>query len=535
MFAFFRLAAVSPGRQRAFRVLLTAHLVVLAACIFLAELGRMSVMLIGQTLLVTGIIEGALLVGWRLAQMPKSQALEFILVSPLQAPMALLAEALVGLTRLAMITLAGLPLLLIMLEAPLSSARGPGFLTMAHLPWLLLQPFLWGAVTGLSLTAWAYESDPVRRWGERIVLTMIVAYLVVGVLAGENLRQWLAYLGTDAEMALMLAFRWFHEANPFGVMKLAMERPPGAMLERQTILAVMGLTTLVLLLIRTACRLKGHFHDLHYRPVILNDGQHRTPPGDHPLSWWAVKRVTKYSGRINLWLAGGFCILYSVYIVNQANWPPWLGRQAFEIFDRLGGIPALSTALVLLAAVPAAFQYGLWDSNIQDRCRRLELLLLTEFDALDYWEAAAAAAWKRGKGYAAIAVVLWTAGLMAGQVSLVQMLAGLTAATMLWALYFAVGFWAFMRGQQANVLGLVLTLGLPLLTYLLHQMRVPDLAALLPPGSVYQATADWSDWLVGPFLGGVFALAIGRWSLAHCDRQLRCWYDANQGKVASGA
>ncbi len=535
MFAFFTLAAVSPGRQHSFRVLLIGHIFMLTCCIFLAGLGRMSAMFVGQTLLVAGIIEGALLIGWRLAQMPKSQALEFLLVSPLQAPFVLLAEALVGLARLAMITLAGLPLLLLLADLPLASSRSSGIVLMDDIPWLLLQPFLWGAVTGIGLTAWAYEGDLVRRWGERFMITMIVAYLAVGVLAGENLRKWLSWLPAGAEQSFMRGFRWFHEANPFGVMKLAMENPPWAMLERQTILAGMGLATIVLLLTRTAYRLKGHFHDLHYRPALLNDGKWRTAPGDHPLSWWAVKRVTKYSGRINLWLAGGFCILYSFYIVNQEHWPSWLGRQAFEIFDRLGGIPTLSTALVLLAAVPAAFQYGLWDSNVQDRCRRLELLLLTDFDALDYWEAACAAAWKRGKGYLVIAVVLWTAGVISGQVSVLQMLTGLTAATVLWALYFSIGFWAFMRGHQANVLGLVLTLGLPLLTYMLFQMHAPALAGLLPPGGVYQATADWPTWLFGPFIIGVLALAIGRWSLAHCDRQLRSWYDSNQGRAASGA
>ena len=163
MHAFFILAAVSPSRQHSFRVLLTGHIVVLAGCIFLAGSGRSSAMFLGQTLLIAGIIEGALLVGWRLSQMPKSQALEFMLVSPLQAPFVLLAEALVGLTRLALITLAGLPLLILMVEMPRSVLNGPAILLADDIPWLLIQPFLWGAVTGLGLTAWAYESDPVRR------------------------------------------------------------------------------------------------------------------------------------------------------------------------------------------------------------------------------------------------------------------------------------------------------------------------------------------------------------------------------------
>ena len=84
----------------------------------------------------------------------------------------------------------------------------------------------------------------------------------------------------------------------------------------------------------------------------------------------------------------------------------------------MGGVPGLATALVVLAAVPAAFQYGLWDSNTQDRCRRLELLLMTELGARDYWSAAAAAAWKRGRGYFFVALVLWLAGAIAGKITL---------------------------------------------------------------------------------------------------------------------
>src|SRR5437868_9081876 len=103
-------------------------------------------------------------------------------------------------------------------------------------------------------------------------------------------------------------------------------------------------------------------------------------------------------------------------------------RVAFLVFERQsGGIPCLAAALVVLAAVPAAFQYGLWDSNTQDRCRRLELLLLTRLGARDYWEAAAAAAWRRGRGYFAVAALLWLAAVVAGQVTWAQGLAALGA------------------------------------------------------------------------------------------------------------
>src|SRR5207244_1762061 len=54
-------------------------------------------------------------------------------------------------------------------------------------------------------------------------------------------------------------------------------------------------------------------HDEQYRPVLVNNDVPRQPVGDEPLTWWAVKRVSRYAGRINVWLAGGFGILYAAY------------------------------------------------------------------------------------------------------------------------------------------------------------------------------------------------------------------------------
>ena len=527
MFApFFALAAVSPNRQWSFRVMVGFHVLLVAAGVAFGGAGKHSAVLLGQALLVAGIVEGALLIGWRLTQMPKSQALEFLLVSPLRPPMVLFGEAMVGLARLGLVTLSGLPLLLVMVES--------GTLLADDVPGLLLLPLTWGAFTGFCLTAWAYEGQRVQRWGERFMMAMIVFYLVVGLLAGENLRTWLAFLPPDLARWIFAGFRFFHEFNPFGVMKYAMENPPWITWERELAVCLAGLILAGLALLRSATRLKGHFHDRHYRPVLLADEGRRLSPGDRPLAWWAVKRVTEYSGRINLWLAGGFAIMYAIFTVAQDAWPSWLGREAFAIFDRMGGIPVLTTAMVLLGAVPAAFQYGLWDSNSQDRCRRLELLLLTPLDAFAYWDAACAAAWKRGKGYLLIALLLWWAGLVAGKVTLLQFAVGMTAGTALWGLYFAVGFWAFTRGHQANMLGLTLTLGMALLTFVLYQLHEPMLAGLLPPGSVYQATAQQTAWpaLIGAFLAGGMALGVGRWSLAHCDRDLRRWYDSHHGNMA---
>src|SRR5262249_53622262 len=159
-----------------------------------------------------------------------------------------------------------------------------------------------------------------------------------------------------------------------------------------------------LLMWRGACRLQGHFHERHYEPAKDVSGEKRPAVGNQPLSWWAVKRVTEYSGRINLYLAGGFCLLYALYVLAGDPWPVWMGRRIFQMCDMAGGAAILGAALVVLAAVPAAFQYGLWDSSVQDRCRRLELLLLTNLQPRDYWDAAASAAWVRGRGYFLTAV-----------------------------------------------------------------------------------------------------------------------------------
>ena len=528
MLPFFTLAALSPSRQRTFRTLMIAHLTALGITAIGLHFLKASLrpLAVGNVLLIAGIIEGALLIGWRLSQLPKSQALEFLLVSPLRPARVLLAEALVGLTRLAFVTLSGVPILLLLVLQ--------GFLLEADLPTLLVVPFLWGAVTGLGLTAWAYESDRVRRWGERCTVVLILLYLIVGVLAAEHLPQWLAALPEGVGQRFYWAFEAFHEYNPFGVMRFAMEQPPAWAQSRVEFVGLLGLGLALALLARAAGRLQAHFQDWHYRPELVAKHQHRPAVGDWPLTWWAVKRVSRYSGRINLWLAGGFGVLYAVYTIFENDWPAWLGRQVFVTFDHLGGIPMLATALVLLAAVPAAFQYGLWDANAQDRRARLELLLLTHLDGRAYWQAAAAAAWRRGRGYFAVALLLWLAAMIAGKVDAAQALSAVAAGVVLWGLYFALGFRAFTKGMQANTLGIGLTLILPIATWLLIAIGWPGAAAWLPPGGVYQAAqgVSWT-WLIGPVTAGLLALWIAGTARSNCEAELRRWYEHNHGVAAA--
>jgi hypothetical protein len=530
LYPFFTLAALSPTRQRTFRRAVIAHILVLAGAAWGVCLQEPTApaTLFGQLALVAGIVEGATLVGWRLTQMPKSQALEFLLVSPVRPYRLLLAEGLVGLTFLGLVTLSGLPILLLLVAVGRLDPLDP-------VP-LLVMPYTWGAVTGLGLTVWAYEPLWVRRWGERVLLGLVLVYLVVGVLAGENLPQWLGFLPASAGEGLLRCFTIFHTHNPFGVMRLWMEYDFPATWERTAGLQIVALLVVVVLLAWAAGRLKGHFHELHYQPARDVSKAARPRVGGRPLTWWAVKRVSRYSGAINLYLAGGFGLLYAFYTVAGPYWPPWLGQRVFQICDATCGLAGLATALVLLAAVPAAFQYGLWDSNAQDRCRRLELLLLTRLQPRDYWNAAAAAAWRRGRGYFGVALILWAAAAAAGRMPVVQLVTAFAGGVLLWACYFTLGFRAFARGLQANGLGMLLTVGLPLAAFALYQLGGADTASLVPPGFVYGASVGPTSLvgLCGPLLLAAGTLIVARRALQHCDAELRRWYDIHHGaKVMS--
>jgi len=363
----------------------------------------------------------------------------------------------------------------------------------------------------------------------------IVIYLLVGVLAGENLRLWLDWLPPSIRWWALELFGWAHTYNPFAVVQFWFSHNGTIELaaERMIGLQFVGVGCLGLIAMRGAARLRGQFHDRHYRPLNECTPDESGGIGETPLSWWAVRRVMEYSGRVNLWLAGGFGLLYSAYTIAGDRWPPWLGRVVFQLVDHVGGLPAMTAGLAVLAAVPACFQYGLWDSSLQDRCRRLELLLLTELSGRDYWNAAAAAAWRRGRGYFAIAVLLWIASAIAGRSTLTQTLAAISAAAILWGLSFVLGFWAFARGRQANGLGSAMTIGLPVLTIVLAKSGWVLAASWLPPGSVFYALKAGAPgaWTLGLILFGGFAIWFGIRARVNCDHNLRAWFDANSGRA----
>src|SRR6478735_7657468 len=159
---FFAAAVASPVRRLALRRAFAVHAVLLALLAW-AVVGNPTPA--GRTAaahfaLVLGIVEGGALVGWRLTQLPRSQALEFLLVSPLRPRGVFLAEAAVGVCRFAVVQLAGLP--------ALAALAWQGLISPADLWPLALMPFAWGVVTGLGVTVWAYEPVAGRKAAEGV-------------------------------------------------------------------------------------------------------------------------------------------------------------------------------------------------------------------------------------------------------------------------------------------------------------------------------------------------------------------------------
>ena len=525
---FFAAAVASPVRRSALRRAAGIHalIVVLLAWAAAANPNPTGLLAVGNFALVLGIVEGGALVGWRLTQLPKSQALEFLLVSPLRPRGVFVAEALVNVWRFAVVQLAGLP--------ALAALVWQGAIAPADLWPLAVMPFAWGVVTGLGVTAWAYEPRAGRKAAELVALLGVLVYLVVGVLAAEKLPLWLQQLPpawANGVQRLVLAA---HNENPFGVVRNWFDpaRGPAAVWPEFVALHQAAAVLAGLFAVRAAFRLKPHFHDRHYRPLTADRLARTEAVGDRPLSWWAVKRVMEYSGRVNLWLAGGFGVAYAAFLIAGDQWPAWMGRLVFDLFEKWGGAATVAAAMCVLAAVPAAFQFGLWDATITDRCRRLELLLLTDLDARDYWHASLAAAWKRGHDYLYVAALLWVALVVGNRIAWYEGLAAAAGGAVLWMFYFSVGFRAFCTGRQASGVASLLTLGLPVVLAALLKLGFTELAGLVPVGACYLPAAGGVTvgWAAGLVLMGAATVWLTRRGLLRCDAELRAWYDANQGR-----
>jgi hypothetical protein len=516
LLTFFVHAMRSRERHFAFRRLAIAQILIASCCAWIIGAYDRRI-LAASVLLVTGIVQGAMLVGWRLSQIPKCQGLELLLGSPVRPALTFTGEALSALGLLTLVTFAGFPSLWLLAVT--------GRIDSTDLVSLVMMPLTWGALTGIGLATWAYEPPTVRIWGERLILALVVFYLAVGLMAGEHIRTWLLVLPASAGQAFLNGFEGFHRYNPFAVLAWRLNESPGLPTTRIWGLELCAMAATALLSFRAAWRLKPHFDELHYQSRS-EAGRLAENIGSRPLAWWAVRRVTRYSGRANLWLASVFGIVYACFLVAGNHWPPWLGRGVFVVFEEMGGYGVIATALVMLATVPAIFQYGLWSHDARDRCRWLELLMLTSLDARDYWNAAARAAWRRGRGYLAVAVLLLASACLAGQITIPQLCAALGSAAMVWALYFSLGFRAFSKGIHANALGIAATLLVPALVVVLASAGWRTAASCLPPGMFY-ASFQWTgqrSWLLALIATALVTFQLAHIGLRRCDVDLRAWY-----------
>ena len=241
-----------------------------------------------------------------------------MLVSPVQPKGIFLAEAAVGIGRTLLIAIAGIPALSVLVMF--------GRISVEDLAFLVAMPLIWAGVSGLAITVWAYESRGVRRVCEWVGLGGVLVYLVVGVLAGEHLQLWVSGLPESMRWWTMELYGWLHTANPFAVTQywFVPHRIAEVAGERFFGLSLATVGFCGLLLMRGAARLSGHFHDRHYRPLCEVATETAEHPGDQPLAWWAVRRVMEYSGRVNIWFAGGFGVCMPL-----TRWPAIVGRRGW--------------------------------------------------------------------------------------------------------------------------------------------------------------------------------------------------------------
>ncbi|HVJ81099.1 MAG TPA: hypothetical protein VNC50_08520 [Planctomycetia bacterium] len=538
---FFELAYRSPTRRGVFRNLLLVRLGCLAGAVLLGTLahaarhsGRPDAPLLGEwigwTLLVIGIVEGALVVGWRMTQLPKSRTLEPLLLSPTPAWATLLGEQAVGLLMLLLLTVSAAPILALLVAL--------NWLSPEHAVLYPALGFAWGCVVGLGLTWWAYEPEGVRKWGERLVLAGVVGFVAVFGLFADRARDFLNSLPFRIGEFIWGSLQWWQGRNPFDfVHAVARERAP--MGEATYWMFVVPAALSLFFTARAALRLKTHYLERNYRPAFDAKKAKRPPVGLRPVSWWAVRRVNEYPGRVNLYLAGGAALVYASYlVVGEKYWPPMLGRQIFMAFERAGGVAGFAAALFVLAAVPAAYQYGLWDGSLPERCKRLEVYLPTELDVSDYALASLESSWSRGRGYFWIAAILLVAGYVAGRLDLVALVLAVAAGLALLALYFAIAFHQFARSRGNSSLGFALTVMAPLCAWALAANGAEGIAKLLPPAAVFYSASRGVAPVgtlatVFVFFAIAFALLWRTWG--RFDGELRRWYDEHQGKGAGAA
>ena len=128
--------------------------------------------------------------------------------------------------------------------------------------------------------------------------------------------------------------------------------------------------------------------------------------------------------------------------------------------------------------------------------------------------------------------MLWVSLAAAGRVAWLDAVAAAFGGLLLWAFSFAVGFRGFSTGRQTNGQASILTLGLPLLLVLLIRGNLDWIAAFIPTAACYLPlkTGITESWAAGVAVTLAATIWLTDRGLSRCDRELRRWFDANQGR-----
>lgn len=481
------------------------------------------------------IVVGACFTGWRITQFPKSRAAEFTLVTPISDRELVATEVLTGVAKTVLVVF---PLL------PFTCAMwGAGWISKSDMLILTCVPVSAGVFAGICLAVVSYEPSWVRRSLEYLLLAGVVAYMVLfGLLGAFFARPLLAAWGTLVGTPLsgfMDVGDVLRFSNPFRLLGSVGDVDQGAATMRT--LLILGLIWFLTMAgyLRLACRLRPHYEEENYgRQRGRRD--YSRPMGQRPLSWWTRRRVSRFRGRINLYLTWATVAVYTAWTLMPGRWPPWLAVPQLQLLESLGGLPLLLAACLHLAVVPAAFLQGLWDSHAQQRARRLELLLTTPLEAGDYLLASLVAAWTRGRGYILPAAILSGVAIYNRNLQPVELAWLCLAMGNYLLLSFAVAFRNFARlpdDRSVTVCGLLWSVGLPVLTIGLALLAEPNWTFCTPLGAVYQAATGSSTatklFLASQCLYALAGIFLLRSAVLCFDREIHDWFAGQLGPEPS--
>ncbi|QGJ68736.1 Hypothetical protein PBC10988_3970 [Planctomycetales bacterium 10988] len=463
----------------------------------------------GWTQFLLAIIIGGSLTGWRVTQFPKTRAAEFFLIIPRNDWELVTAEVLSGMMRTSFLMLVSSPLVCAM--------WGAGWMGGLEAFALLVVPLLCGWTAGLALTAIAYSPVWFRRLAEKGILVMILIYMVVfGLFTQYFVRGIFGYLlswsrSTDST--------WYHPSNlldymnPFQLLGSLGFGDPALLPGR--LCGVIGLLGGFCLLTYgwLGWRLRRHYWEENYGQQYRRK-EFLKPIKENPLAWWTARRVSRFRGNVNLYMGWTTIGLYSSYLIFKEQWPPWLGEHLMMFFTMMGGAAVLGPAALQFGLVPIGFLNGLWDSNQQQRVGRLELLLVTDLTARDFFWGSVVASWTRGKWYFAAATVVWAASAYAAEITWGTFLLLFLCGTIYVVCFFSIAFrnFARLRGDRETAnWGLSMTVGIPMVTIGIFWLKWGLLGAFTPLGGLYLLALpeDRQQAILGLSSTGTILLVVG--------------------------